>query len=87
MKILIDRGASVNEPCTVNTSSNPTFTSVGALDQGPPLSVAARSGNKNVIKLLLAAGADANFAECELGTALQASIRRGHFDIANFLLE
>jgi ankyrin repeat protein len=87
VKMLIDRGASVNEPCTVDTSSISTSTSDRALDEGPPLSVAARSGNKNVIKLLLAAGADANFAECELGTPLQASIRRGHFDIANFLLE
>jgi ankyrin repeat protein len=87
VKMLIDRGASVNEPCTVKTSSISTSTSDRALDQGPPLPVAARSGNKNVIKLLFAAGADANFAECELGAPLQASIRRGHFEIANFLLE
>jgi ankyrin repeat protein len=87
VKMLIDRGASINEPCTVNTSSISILMSDRVLDQGPPLSVAARSGNKNVIKLLLAAGADPNFAECELGTPLQASIRRGHFNIANFLLE
>ncbi|ELS32432.1 MULTISPECIES: ankyrin repeat domain-containing protein [Pseudanabaena] len=66
VKILIEKGADVN----VQTFS------------GTPLSVAARKGDKEIVNLLIDAGAD-----LDAETPLNCALENGHYDIAIQLLE
>lgn len=51
-----------------------------------PLNVAARLGHAEVVKVLLAAGADVDHADCDGWTALRAAAWGGHTQVVELLL-
>ncbi len=52
-----------------------------------PIQSAAEAGNGDIVKLLLAHGANPNWCCCDCVTALHLAILNGHKDVANLLIE
>ena len=53
---------------------------------GTPLHISVQEGHMNVIKLLLAHGADINSLAADNSTPLHIALQQGHLEIANLLL-
>lgn len=60
---------------------------VGATGGLTPLLFAARQGDQDSVRILLAAGADVNQFSADGSSALETAIRNGHYDLAAFLLD
>ena len=69
MKLLLDRGADMDKV---------------AVDGASPLTVAAKGGHANVVKLLLAAGANVNRMH-DGKTPLHLAVQNRHAEVAQLL--
>ena len=82
VQTLIDR-----DPSLVNRLSDYTTYYIGS---GAPLKNAAAAGHLDIVRLLLARGADPNLPEPGIaprGHALYSAVYNGHYEIAKLLLE
>jgi ankyrin repeat protein len=92
-KLLIERGANVNAPSRRFIFGDLKSASGGALMERAeggmtPLQYAAREGNVEVGKVLIAAGADVNAPEPQYDfTPLLIAIYNGKYDFASLLIE
>ena len=85
VRYLIEAGADFKQ-----TSPGSTDTGIGVSVWpfgGPPLQVAALTGNLEVVKVLVAAGASLDFAQCVYGSPLQAAVSRNQDTVVRHLLE
>ncbi|MEP7353408.1 MAG: ankyrin repeat domain-containing protein [Acidobacteriota bacterium] len=92
VKLLIAKGATVDAKSKVFdfTGLKPKPGSVGMnFPRGgfTPLLFAARDGQTEVLKILIAAGADVNLPDPDGTSALLMAVINFHFDIAGYLLE
>jgi ankyrin repeat protein len=92
-KLLIERGANVNAPSRRFIFGELKSASGGALMERAeggmtPLQYAAREGNVEVAKVLIAAGADVNAPEPQYNfTPLLIAIYNGKYDFSSLLIE
>eukprot|EP00730_Choanoeca_flexa_P001857 TRINITY_DN10815_c0_g1_i1.p1 TRINITY_DN10815_c0_g1~~TRINITY_DN10815_c0_g1_i1.p1 ORF type:complete len:579 (+),score=82.62 TRINITY_DN10815_c0_g1_i1:109-1845(+) len=91
----VNRFAKLARPNRNNAAAMAMMGPVGArgaqgrvvTDARPSLSAAAANGHLEVVRLLLAQGAECNLADSIGWTALHAACRRGHLDVAQELLQ